>query len=100
MAHSEKHGFDAAGARRVVQLGIAVGYIADADECGLGLCLVNRFLEAGKSRHAAEGEFFSLSEAVGCGQSLEESGRVLPLSCAVIWIAFWRSTPCIHAPVR
>ena len=58
VAHSEKHSFDATGARRVVQLRIAVGYIADADESGLSLRLVDSFLEAVKTRHAAEGKTF------------------------------------------
>lgn len=76
VAHSEKHRFDAAGARRVVQLGIAVGYIADADEGGLGLRLVDRFLEAVKSADTAEGKTFRPCKAVGGGQVLEETCRV------------------------
>ena len=76
MAHGEEYRLDTSGARRVVQFGIAVGYIADAYESGLSLRLVDGFLEAVETADAAEGKTFWLSEAVGCGQFLEETGRV------------------------
>ena len=84
VTHSEKHRFDASGARRVVQLCIAVGYIADADEGGLGLRLVDRFLEAVKPRHTAEGKTFLPGEAVGVAEMFKEL-RCVPTSIQFIF---------------
>ena len=84
MAHSEKHRFDAASARSVVEFGIAVGYIRHTYKGSLRLGFVDRFLEAVKTADAAEGKTFGLSEAVGCGKAFKESSRV-PLS-----VEIWR----------
>jgi len=79
VTHGEEHGLDTLGARRVVQVGISVGYIRHADESGSGLCLIDRFLEALQAADTAEGEAFRLREAVGCGEPFKESRRIICL---------------------
>ena len=88
MAHGEEYRLDTSGTRRVVQLGIAVGYVADAYESGLSLRLVDRFLEAVKSADTAEGKTFLQCKSVGCGQVFEETCRV-PLSVELRYHLDW-----------
>ena len=68
VAHGEKHGLHSPCARRVVQLGVAVGDVAHADKCQRLLHVIKCFLETVQSADAAKGEAFTFCQAVGRGE--------------------------------
>ena len=75
VTHSEKHGFDATSARRVVEFRVAVGDVADTAKGGSLLHGVKCFLEAFKPRNLAEGKTYCNRKFVIGDKILEEISR-------------------------
>ena len=87
VAHRHEDCLHTASARRVVQFGVAVGDVAHADKCQRLLHIVKCLLEAVQSADLAKGEFFTLCQAVGCGEIFKELGRTPAIIGIIVYIS-------------
>ena len=76
MTHSEEDCFRAAGLRGVVQLGEALGDVADTDEGRVSERLLECFFEAVEPGHAAERETLFAGELIAGGEVGEELSSI------------------------
>lgn len=68
--------------RGVVDIGEALGDVADADKGFMGEHLRKGFLEAGETGNAAECKALGLCELISLGKGLEE-GSGVPVECTI-----------------
>ena len=76
MAHSKEDRLYTTGLGRIVQLGVALGYVADTDEGGVSERLLESFFKAVEPGNAAEREFLFAGELIAGGEVGEELGGV------------------------